>query len=71
MEIACYIIVDSEARGVMLPIDLIGSLAETLRKDGKERVQLESESVLCEGLYIPAKDSNIKLMIVPEGEVNK
>jgi hypothetical protein len=66
MNISCYLVSDGKFEAVLLPEQLLTELAKSLRTKGREIVHLNSRSIEVEGLYIPAKGSQTKMLLIPD-----
>lgn len=67
MNIACYLIKeDGTLKEALFPEELLLDLAKTLRTEGKEILHLNNgESIMVEGIFIPAKGSKHGIMALP------
>lgn len=68
MDIACYFVSKGEFKKALIPEQLLIELAKSLRTVGKEVVHLQSGTIEVEGVYIPAKGSTTKMMLIPDEE---
>lgn len=67
MNISCYLIKEDGAlQEVLLPEELLLGLVKTLRTEGPEIVHLnKGESIMVEGIFIPAKGTKHGIMALP------
>ena len=69
MNIACYLLkTDGTFKTALLPEKLALELIKTIREKGAEYVCFKNEEVLCEGIFIPAKNCKHGIMAVPNLE---
>lgn len=70
MNIACYLIKEGGAlKKALLPEELLLDIAKTLRKEGKEILHFnKGESIMVEGMFIPAKGAKYGIMALPNIE---
>ena len=66
--IDCFLITDGKFKPVIIPEDFLIELCRNLRNEGVETVQLKDGAIQVEGVYIPAKGSNLKLLAIPDTE---
>lgn len=68
MNIACYLIKEDGAlKEALLPEELLIGLVKSLRTEGPEIVHFDkSESVMVEGIFIPAKGTKHGIMALPD-----
>jgi hypothetical protein len=62
---------DGKFKSVGMSEEHLIQLSNNLRTYGIEMVHFEKESILVEGIYIPAKGTNNSLMIIPSIEDEK
>ncbi|QIW88811.1 hypothetical protein P59_214 [Bacillus phage P59] len=68
MNIPCYLVSEGKFETALMPEQLLTDLAKSLRTKGTETVHLQSKSIEVEGLYIPAKGTKMKLLVLPDEE---
>lgn len=66
MNISLVLSTDSGLKECHLPEELLLELIQSIKENGSERVILKSgASFLVNGIYIPGKDNNSVIMILP------
>lgn len=69
MNIGCTLLKsDGSFKNALIPEEIAMDLMKKLREDGKQYVRFSDEEILCEGLFIPAKDTDKTLMALPAVE---
>lgn len=69
MNIACYLMKsDGTFKASLLPEDMTLDLIKSIREKGVETIHFADESILCEGIFIPAKDTKHGIMAIPNLE---
>lgn len=68
MNIGCYLIsTEGKLEKAFLPEGLLVDLSKSLRSNGVEAVHFEGkDSILVEGLYIPAKGTKMSIIALPD-----
>jgi len=67
-DIGCLLVSNSEFKKAVISEKMLSELIIALRDKGKEWVFFKDKSIEVEGIYIPAKNSNSMLMVLPGGE---
>jgi hypothetical protein len=70
LNIGCFLVSEGQFVKAVIPEELVIGLVTSLRTNGKEVVHLQSKSIEVEGVYIPAKGSTTKMMLIPDEEEN-
>jgi hypothetical protein len=68
VDIACFLVAEGEFKKAIIPEELATELIKSLRTKGTEIVHFQNSSVEVEGIYIPAKGSKTKMMLIPDEE---
>ena len=66
MNIACYLVSKGKFESAQIPEELVVELSKSLRTKGTEIVQFADRNIPVDGLYIPAKGTTNKLMVISE-----
>ncbi|MCR6096889.1 hypothetical protein HXA31_20600 [Salipaludibacillus agaradhaerens] len=66
--VGCYLVTKGKFEQSVLPEKLLLQLVKHLREKGKETVHFSDYSIEVEGIYIPAKGSETKLMCLGDAE---
>lgn len=67
-DIALFLVTEGTFHKAVLPKRLLEDLVVTLKEKGKTDVHFSDKTILVEGIYIPAKDSQTKLMAISGSE---
>lgn len=69
MDIGCFLLIDGRFQKALICEDLLIELTKSLRTKGKEEVYfMDRGDLLVEGVYIPAKGSNVGIMALGNSE---
>ena len=66
--IGCYLISQGKFKPVRIHEELLLGLCINLRNKGVETVHFKDNEIIVEGVYVPARGSNINLMVLPDTE---
>ena len=66
--ISCYLISQGNFKPVRISEELLLELCINLRNKGLETVQFKDNKIIVEGVYVPARGSNINLIVLPDTE---
>lgn len=65
MNVACYLVSEGKLEKALLPEELLLGLSKRFRTSGPQIVDFADRSIIAEGVYIPAKGSKTKLIVLP------
>ena len=68
MDIGCWLISSGQFKPAKLPEHLLIELCKNLRMKGTEIVHFRGRSIEVEGVYIPARGSNVNLLVVTDDD---
>lgn len=69
MDIACVLLkTDGTFKKALLPEELALDLIKKLREEGQQYVGFKDEGIMCEGIFIPAKNIKHGIMAIPNIE---
>ena len=64
MNVGCFLVTNGEFKQTVLPQKPLLELIKSLRKNGKEKVHFPDYSIEVEGVYIPARNSETRLLCI-------